>query len=130
MKIKYLGKAAAEGVPSIFCESEACKQAMDMGGKYIRTRSQALINDDLLIDFPDDTYMHYLTYKFDWKRIKSCIITHSHQDYLYHEEVEMRRPGFAFVKNIEGLKIFSDEASYNAIAKHKIEENIIKNIRT
>ncbi len=49
MKIKYLGTAAAEGIPAIFCECKICKKARELGGKNIRTRSQALINDDLFI---------------------------------------------------------------------------------
>ena len=31
MKIKYLGTAAAEGVPAIFCNCETCKEARKLG---------------------------------------------------------------------------------------------------
>ena len=55
MRIKYLGTAAAEGVPGIFCDCENCKRARKLGGKNIRTRSQAILDDTLLIDFPADT---------------------------------------------------------------------------
>ena len=69
MKIKYLGTAAYEGIPSLFCECETCKKARAFKGKNIRTRSQALINDDLLIDFPPDTLVHANTYGIDFQRI-------------------------------------------------------------
>ena len=51
MKIQYLGTAAAEGIPAIFCDCKTCQKARKLGGKEIRTRSQAIIDDRLLIDF-------------------------------------------------------------------------------
>lgn len=60
MKLKYLGTAAAEGWPALFCHCEACKKARKLGGKNIRTRSQAIADNRLLIDFCADTYMHVL----------------------------------------------------------------------
>ena len=51
MKIKYLGTAAAEGVPAIFCRCEVCRKSKAAGGRNIRTRSQSIIDDRLLLDF-------------------------------------------------------------------------------
>ena len=45
MKLKYLGTAAAEGVPALFCTCEVCRKSMELGGKNIRTRSQAIIDN-------------------------------------------------------------------------------------
>ena len=53
MKLTYLGTAAAEGWPAVFCNCENCKEAARLGGRNIRTRSQALVNDDLLLDHLD-----------------------------------------------------------------------------
>lgn len=44
MKFIYLGTAAAEGFPAVFCDCAFCKEARMLNGKNIRTRSQALIN--------------------------------------------------------------------------------------
>lgn len=55
MKIKYLGTAAAEGIPAIFCHCEICKHAREHGGKNIRTRAQALIDDKIMLDLGPDT---------------------------------------------------------------------------
>ncbi len=52
MKLTYLGTAAAEGWPAVFCNCPCCRQARVLGGKDIRTRSQALVNEDLLLDLP------------------------------------------------------------------------------
>ena len=60
MKITYLGTAASEGLPAPFCTCEVCRRAREAGGKSVRTRSQALVDESLLIDFPPDTYLHWL----------------------------------------------------------------------
>ena len=60
MKIKFLGTAAAEGIPALFCDCRVCQNARKVGGKEIKTRSQAIVDDKILIDFPADTYMHSL----------------------------------------------------------------------
>ena len=51
MKIQFLGTAAAEGFPAIFCNCEYCNKARELKGKNIRTRSQAIIDDKILLDF-------------------------------------------------------------------------------
>lgn len=94
MKIKYLGTAAYEGVPSLFCNCRVCKLAKKLGGKNLRSRSQALINDELLIDFNADTVWHYHKYGFDWEKICGVLITHSHCDHLYPDDIEMAAGGY------------------------------------
>lgn len=124
MKIQYLGTAAAEGIPAIFCECENCKKSKMAGGRNIRTRSQALIDDCLLIDFPADTYMHFLKYDLPLANIKSCLITHSHADHLYPVELEMRKKGFSHLKEQFPLTFFSDDAGCVSINNVKKSYNI------
>ena len=95
MKIKYLGTAAFEGIPAMFCNCEVCKNAFKLGGKNIRTRSSALVNDDLLIDFNPDTEIHYQTYRFDMDKIDNCLITHDHNDHFYPEDALMAGNDYA-----------------------------------
>ncbi len=95
MKIQYLGTAAAEGIPAIFCECDVCKKAIKKGGKEWRTRSQALIDGNILIDFPADTYIHSLQYNIDLTKTTHCLITHSHSDHLYEKDVAMKIPGYS-----------------------------------
>ena len=45
MEFTYLGTAAAEGWPAVFCRCKYCLEAQRLGGKNIRTRSQAIINE-------------------------------------------------------------------------------------
>ena len=95
MKIQYWGTAAAEGVPGIFCNCETCRLARQHKGRKIRTRSQVLINNDLLIDFGPDTYTNSLRYDFNLTNLEHLLITHPHEDHLYSEELWHRLKGFA-----------------------------------
>ncbi|MDR3333278.1 MAG: hypothetical protein LBT13_00100 [Treponema sp.] len=96
MKLKYYGTAAAEGFPAMFCECQHCKQAWSAGGKNIRTRSQALVDGILLIDFPADTLAHIFYGGLPLTKIHDCIITHTHQDHYYPEDLANRQNGYAF----------------------------------
>lgn len=95
MKIKYLGTAAYEGIPSLFCRCEVCERVRREGGRNLRSRSQALVNDELLLDFPADTVWHFQRFGMDWEKIGDCLITHSHCDHLYAEDIEIAREGYA-----------------------------------
>ena len=125
MKLRYLGTAASEGIPAVFCECETCRRARELGGKNIRTRSQAIIDDRLLIDFPADSYAHSLQYGISLAKIRHCLITHSHPDHLYPEELCMRQTGvFAHIEKEEPLTFYADESGYEMIAA-TIEANRI-----
>lgn len=124
MKIKYLGTAAAEGIPALFCECENCKKSRKLGGKNIRTRSQALIDDTLLIDFPADTYMHYIMHNVPLNKIKTCIITHSHSDHLYPADIEMRKTGFAHLCMEEPLTFYVGKSGFDMLNAEKEIWNI------
>ena len=50
MKITYYGTAAGEAWPGVFCQCHVCQEARRLGGKNIRTRSQALIDGALLLE--------------------------------------------------------------------------------
>lgn len=94
MKLTYYGTAAAEGWPALFCGCASCRSAREKGGKSIRTRSQALVNEDLLLDFPPDTYLHVLNYGLKLDPVRHILITHGHEDHLYVEDLACRMEGF------------------------------------
>lgn len=97
MKVKHLGTAACEGWPAMFCTCDNCSRARKSGGRNIRTRSQAIINDDLLIDIPADTYAHVLYQDLDLSRVKDLLVTHTHCDHYVPTELENRRRTFAYL---------------------------------
>jgi len=111
MKITYLGTSAAEGFPAVYCNCEHCREAKRLKGKNIRTRSQAIINDDLLIDFPADTYSHFLNNDIDGDKIGYLLVTHSHTDHFYLDELDLRRVPCTYDMRAETLKIYSSEGA-------------------
>ena len=106
MKFMYLGTAAAEGWPAVFCQCPACLEAQRLGGKNIRTRAQALINEDLLIDLPPDTYMHKLQHNLDLTSVRYLLITHCHMDHFYPQELTVRGSGYSPVMTVRDLHIY------------------------
>ena len=105
MKLQYLGTAAAEAWPGLFCNCPQCEAARKLGGKNIRTRSQAVIyadkvgegepDDILLIDLPPDTYLHCLQHGLRLDKVGHLLITHSHDDHLCATELQYRCGIFA-----------------------------------
>ena len=120
MKIKFLGTAAAEGVPALFCNCPACEHARKAGGKDIRTRSQALIDDCLLIDFPADTYMHVLQYGLKLHEINHVIITHTHSDHFYIDDIHMRSTGFSNLDVSCPLNVYGSAQVFETLSKDRI----------
>ncbi len=117
MKITFYGTAAAEAMPALYCYCDHCERARKAGGRNIRTRSQALVNDDLLIDMPPDTYMHVINYGLDLRSIEQVLITHCHEDHLYPLEFGNLRDPFAHRKpDAKPVQIYiSENSSYELI---------------
>lgn len=109
MEIQYLGTAAAEGWPALFCDCAICHKARELGGKDLRTRTQSIIDGTLLIDFPPDTYTHALTYSLNLGQIQHLLITHSHMDHFFPVELIHRHEHFGH--NARGmLHVYGNEA--------------------
>ena len=111
MKLTYLGTAAAEAVPGMFCECSFCENARKRGGKEIRRRSGAIINNDLLIDFSADTNVGMFAAGKRLSDVRHLIFTHSHGDHFCRQELEFRRsPAFCILpEDREPLHIYGNE---------------------
>ena len=109
MEIQYLGTAAAEGWPALFCDCDICRRARAAGGKDLRTRTQSMIDGTILIDFPPDTYTHALNYSLNLGQIQHLLITHSHMDHFFPVELIHRHEHFGH--NAKGmLHVYGNEA--------------------
>lgn len=126
MKLKYFGTAAAEGWPGLFCSCPTCEEARRLGGKNIRTRSQALVDDDLLIDFPADTYLHVLRGGLDLRKVKNLIISHSHEDHCYMIDVMMRAEPYSHGTDAFQLHVYGNSAVGEKIQSAVEEEGWTK----
>lgn len=109
MEIQYLGTAAAEGLPALFCGCDICRRARKAGGKERRTRTQSIIDEKILIDFPPDTYTHALDYSLELGQIEHLLVTHSHMDHFFPVELIHRHEHFGH--NAKGiLHVYGNEA--------------------
>lgn len=117
MKIHYLGTAAAEGWPALFCSCPVCTYAREHGGKDLRTRTQALVDGGLLIDFPPDTYCHALAYGLELAKIRTLLVTHSHMDHWFPTDLIHRHEHFGH--GASGvLEVYGDQAVKDAFDAH------------
>lgn len=93
MKIKFYGTGAGGGIPEIFCYCRVCEYARQHGGKDIRTRSQAVIDECLGIEFPVDTFAHTAYKGLDMRKVKNILITHAHYDHFLPADTLSRPQG-------------------------------------
>ena len=94
MEILFMGTAAAEGVPALFCECEICKNARKVRGKEVRTRSGSMIDGVLKIDFGPDSLKHMLDNDIDYTHMRALLVTHTHEDHFALGDITCRRKGF------------------------------------
>ena len=140
MKIRYLGSGAAEGIPALFCNCELCKKARTLGGKDLRSRSQTLINGDLLIDLGPDTYWHVCRWGVDLSAVQSLLITHAHEDHYTPSELDYRRRPFSYLsgnrddpdadRDFRKLDVYISKGSYDYACVKPAEETWLERNET
>lgn len=106
MKLKYYGTGGGGGIPEIFCDCRVCRNAREVGGKEIRTRSQAVIDGKIALEFPVDTFLHTAYCGLDMRRIHNIVVTHGHYDHFLPQDLFSRPQGYK-----SPLRIYATEAS-------------------
>lgn len=94
MQLRLLGTAAAEGYPGLFCDCHNCRAARLLGGKNLRYRTAALVNDDLLIDFGPDLVAASHRFGISFAKISQVLITHFHEDHWQPDNLLYHHPWF------------------------------------
>ena len=90
MRLLFLGTAAAEGIPALWCDCECCRESRRLGGRNIRHRCSYCIDSDTLVDFGPDSGCRTLDCNVELARIKRLIVTHPHSDHLVPAELMYR----------------------------------------
>ena len=106
MELKYFGTGGGGGIPEIFCDCRICRHAREVGGREIRTRSQAVIDDRISIEFPVDTFLHAAYCGLDMRRINDVVITHGHYDHFLPQDLFSRPQGYT-----PPLRVYATKAS-------------------
>lgn len=88
MNVTLLGTSAAEGWPGLFCDCEACNKARQLGGKNLRTRSSALLDGVLKLDFPPDILQQAVQNGLNLRALEAILFTHAHDDHFCPSELQ------------------------------------------
>jgi phosphoribosyl 1,2-cyclic phosphate phosphodiesterase len=115
MKILYMGTGACEGVPNPYCSCPDCEYARKHGGRNIRSRTQALINDDLIIDMPADSFYHAQRFHLRYASIPNILITHSHEDHFIPQEFGNMKTDFAHLPIERPWNIYAPSSVITAV---------------
>lgn len=106
MKLQYMGTAAAEGWPAIFCQCDVCVKAAAQGGKNQRMRSGALVNDRVLLDVPPDLFAAKLKLNLDLGNVRNILVTHAHMDHFDRETLSMFTEPYAHLAHRGNLHVW------------------------
>lgn len=106
MRLLFLGTAAAEAYPAVFCGCDNCEQARRLGGHSLRHRSSLLVDHDLLIDLGPDVIHAALAYGLRLHHLRTVLITHAHEDHFDPNVLRWRAPGFR-VQPLPHLTIYA-----------------------
>ncbi|MBX3096013.1 MAG: hypothetical protein KF812_04050 [Fimbriimonadaceae bacterium] len=82
MVITLLGTGGADGIPGLFSSDRVSEYAREHGGKDIRTRSAAVIDDVLKIDFGPDTWAQCHRFGIHPDEWQAVLLTHDDEDHL------------------------------------------------
>lgn len=97
MEILFCGTAAAEGWPALFCICNACTRAREIGGKEIRSRAAYMLGDRIRVDFGPDSNLHQQKYGLAYDKLDHLLMTHSHDDHWFVQDMGYRRKGFSVI---------------------------------
>ena len=108
MKIKFLGTSAGWPLPRLGCKDKICSS---IDPKDKRTRSQALVNDRLLLDIGPDTYLHLSQPDVNPTLIEYAAITHEHSDHTFGLW------DLGHIYNAQPIKVIIDPSTFRKIRK-------------
>ncbi|MEA4831323.1 MAG: MBL fold metallo-hydrolase [Oscillospiraceae bacterium] len=109
MEIIYIGTAASEGIPALFCKCPTCVEARKTMGREFRGRAGVCINKNLLIDAPPDIYHGCVAAGIDLSEIKDIVVTHAHEDHFDAYELSTRRtPVYCFRPDEEKMRVWGN----------------------
>ena len=108
MELTIFGTAAAEAWPAPFCRCAPCQEARRRGGPNIRSRSGAMLDNDLKIDFGPDTVSHMLRSGRDMAEVRSIVFTHHHSDHIVPHELEWSAPPYTNTPPTEPIAVFGN----------------------
>jgi phosphoribosyl 1,2-cyclic phosphate phosphodiesterase len=109
MELLLLGTAAAEGWPAPYCLCPYCEEARKRGGANLRSRSGALIDDDLKIDHNADTVLQMQRTGRSLAKVRTLLFTHQHSDHIVPLELQWASRPFTATPPAEPIAVYGNE---------------------
>lgn len=88
MQVRLLGTGAADGIPGLYGDNRVSRYAREHNGHDRRTRSAAVVDEILKIDFPPDTLCQLQRVAIDARDWTAILFTHSHEDHFAVSEIQ------------------------------------------
>ena len=88
MKATLLGTGAADGIPAFYSGTRVSRYARENGGKDVRSRCAAIVDDVLKIDLGPDTWHQLAREGHDARDWIALLITHSDDDHFSIDELQ------------------------------------------
>ena len=117
MTLRLLGTAAADGIPAFYGDCRVCRHAREHGGKEIRSRSAALLDDVLKIDLPPDTLMQLQRDSLTAKSWTGLVYTHSDDDHFAVEQLQYALHPFTDMDHL-AFTIYANKTITECIWEH------------
>ena len=95
MNLLFLGSAASEAIPALWCECPNCRKAAALGGRNLRRRTSYLAGGSTLVDFGPDANWQMKEFGIDPAKIERLLVTHSHVDHFNPVELLWRSGNFS-----------------------------------
>lgn len=131
MKIKFLGTGAAEGVPSMFCNCEYCRNIRALGEQEYHRRTQVMIDGVLGVDFPPEAYSNSLKFGYGLSNLKYLLVTHSHMDHFYAHDFILRGYKYASGMKEPVLNIYGNaevKSVFDECTRREMKKEVAPNI--
>lgn len=117
MKVCLLGTGAADGIPGLYRDDEISLEAKRHGGRDVRTRSAALIDDHIKIDLAPETALQLFRQGLNASDWSALVFTHSHDDhfaitelqYFLYPFTELEYLEFPIFGNARVLELFAEK---------------------
>jgi phosphoribosyl 1,2-cyclic phosphate phosphodiesterase len=122
MILTFLGTSAANAYPEAFCSCDNCQRARVLGGRSLRKRCAALLNNDLLIDLGPDIMTASHQHARPLTAVRYCLQTHAHEDHLDYSHLMSRSPGFG-VFGAPRLHLYASRGTLN-ILEQRMQRDI------
>ncbi|MCW5936491.1 MAG: hypothetical protein KIT11_04200 [Fimbriimonadaceae bacterium] len=88
MVVHLLGTGGADGVPALYSGSRVSQYARQHGGKDVRSRAAAVVDETLKLDFGPDTWHQVTANGLDARDWTGVVFTHSDADHFAVEELQ------------------------------------------